>query len=1039
MKHNGGFERSPTPLEGFFKRVVERPGDPAVIGGGRQISYAELAMRALDFAAAVRAVGETSPGEPEPQVVGIAMAPSADCIAAVLGVMQAGYAYLPLDPESLPGPRRKAILEDSRPGAILADMNHAGALQREGRVIVAETLARNHGLGSLAQLRDPLGADDLAYIIYTSGSTGVPKGVAMRYGALWNLVSWQLGHERLGAAARTLCLTPLSFDVSFQEIMGCLASGGALVVVEPSLRKDPIGLARRIHELEVERVYLPYVGLQNLAEAACSTSLRLKSLKDVVTAGEQLHCSPEIVELFQGTGGAALHNHYGPAETHVVTAHTLVGDPGLWPRLPPIGMPVANVEVLILNEAGALAPLGEIGEIYLGGACLARGYLNRSRETSERFLPHPFDSRSSRRVYRTGDLGRKREDGLLEWIGRNDHQIKIRGHRVELGDVEAALVRHPEVRQAVVMPREVHGRRDLVAYLRLLAEESRVGEARGESLQGWRAVWNRTYGVEDLAADPAFDLSGWNSSYSGKPIPIEDMREWVDQTVGRILTHAPRRILEIGCGTGLLLFRLAPACEQYVGLDFSEEAVARLNRHIPVQPELREKVTVLCREAHDLGGFADGSFDLVVMNSVLQHFPGPDYLLDVLRQCVRIVSAPGAVFVGDVFPLSFREAFFASLEQGRADGGARPHGLRERVNQRLKLDRELLVDPEFFSQLQELVPGVGWAEIQLKRGSRRNELIDFRYDVTLHVGAAAGNLPEHGVSWGDLEVQGRTPAGLLEVVARGVCVHGVPNPRTSMACSLLPHARQEVSVAGGASGSSPQDPWSLDPEAMFSEARKRGLDVELSPSGDMRTYRIRARPGLRALDVRQGPAPGKEAWDRLFLRTSDPSRDRVAKEVIPRVRQHVTEQLPDYMRPSAYVVMAAFPTTTSGKIDRRSLPDPGQSRPDLASPYVAPRSSTEEQLEAVWRQVLRLDSVGVEDSFFDLGGSSGLVLELVVLLGRELGREVSVLSIFEYPTIRALAGHLDGVTANSVDSAKDRGEMTRRAYGRRPRRKGGTP
>jgi non-ribosomal peptide synthetase component F len=217
----------------------------------------------------------------------------------------------------------------------------------------------------------------------------------------------------------------------------------------------------------IERLFVPPLMLQSLAEYCTPSSAGLSSLKDVITAGEQLRISPRIIGFFKDhLPGCRLHNHYGPTETHVVTSLTLTGDPQQWPMLPTIGQPIANAQIYILDERLQPAPLGIAGEIYIGGANVARGYLRRSELTAERFVRDPFSSDSQARLYRTGDLGYWRPDGTIEYLGRNDDQVKIRGFRIELGEIETCLVSCEQVKEAAVIVREdVPGERRLVAYV----------------------------------------------------------------------------------------------------------------------------------------------------------------------------------------------------------------------------------------------------------------------------------------------------------------------------------------------------------------------------------------------------------------------------------------------------------------------------------------------------------------------------------------------------------------------------------------------
>jgi amino acid adenylation domain-containing protein/non-ribosomal peptide synthase protein (TIGR01720 family) len=308
-------------------------------------------------------------------------------------------------------------------------------------------------------------ATDLAYVMYTSGSTGKPKGVAMSHGSLCNLLRWQLDSWTFPGAARTLQFASASFDVSFQEIFSTWCSGGTLMLPPDEVRRDPEGWLHFLKGNEVERLFLPFVALQQLAEAADAEGPIPTNLREVITAGEQLQISPSIARLFEKLEGCTLHNQYGPTESHVVTAFTLTGSPSHWPALPPIGRPIANTQIYLLDSDLQVVPTGVPGELYIGGAGLARGYMNRPELTAERFIPNPFSNVPGARLYRTGDLARYLPEGNIEFLGRRDDQVKIRGFRIELGEVEVELGQHPALQEVVVVAREdAPGERRLVAY-----------------------------------------------------------------------------------------------------------------------------------------------------------------------------------------------------------------------------------------------------------------------------------------------------------------------------------------------------------------------------------------------------------------------------------------------------------------------------------------------------------------------------------------------------------------------------------------------
>ncbi|WP_333288377.1 amino acid adenylation domain-containing protein [Microcoleus sp. MON1_C5] len=462
----------------FEDRVEQNPDAVAVIFEGQQLTYQELNQRANQLAHHLRSLGVVRDA-----VVGICVERSLEMAIGLLGILKAGAAYLPLDP-AYPQERIAYMLENAGVPVVLTQASLLPPLLEYG----IPAICLDRGWKSIAQRSqdNPTTAvlpDHLAYVIYTSGSTGKPKGVAMSHRPLVNLIDWQLQNFAF-PATKTLQFAPISFDVSFQECFSSWCSGGTLVLISDITRKDAVALLQLLQNEAIERLFLPFIALQHLAEVAEERGIVPNSLREIITAGEQLQISRAIVNWFSQLKDGTLHNQYGPSESHVVTAFTLTGSPENWPKLPSIGRPIANAQIHILDSQLQPVPIGIPGELYIGGVSLANGYINRPDLTSQRFIENPFlnsdeflvfsselkeNSRlktQNSKLYKTSDLARYLPDGNIEYMGRIDDQVKIRGFRIELGEIETALVQHPNVAEAVVIVREdIPGDKRLVAYV----------------------------------------------------------------------------------------------------------------------------------------------------------------------------------------------------------------------------------------------------------------------------------------------------------------------------------------------------------------------------------------------------------------------------------------------------------------------------------------------------------------------------------------------------------------------------------------------
>ncbi len=396
------------------------------------------------------------------EIIGIPTTRCIEQIIFILAVLKAGKAYLPID-FGYPKKRLESIINNSKLSyclSINSDQNNATLLglkliSTDGIMTSIEIHSKKNNSQNLP-----------TYILYTSGSTGEPKGVSMGEIAMLNLITWQNENSICKNGTRTLQFAPITFDVSFQEIMATLSTGGTLVMIDETLRLDMVALLNYIKNQQINRLFLPFVALQALAEAAASTNTFPTSLKEVMTAGEQLKITPQIITFFNSLTDCVLYNQYGPTECHVVTELKLEGNPTAWPTLPTIGKPISNTSILILDKNNKLVPDGTIGDLYIAGICLANGYLNNITLTEEKFINWTSPDGENRRIYHTGDIAKYLPNGNIEFLGRQDDQVKISGHRIELVEIELAINSLSGIQQTVVIAsNHLAGQTQLVAYI----------------------------------------------------------------------------------------------------------------------------------------------------------------------------------------------------------------------------------------------------------------------------------------------------------------------------------------------------------------------------------------------------------------------------------------------------------------------------------------------------------------------------------------------------------------------------------------------
>jgi amino acid adenylation domain-containing protein len=991
----------------FARQVARMPDAIALVFEDQQLSYAALDRRANQLAHYLRSLGVG----PE-TLVGLCFERSFELMIALLAIFKAGGAYVPLDP-SYPTERLAFMLKDAQVELVLTHSRWRAVLPsvQAGRLLCVDEvkpLLHQENTPPQNPLLHPL---QLAYVIYTSGSTGQPKAAMNSHLGLLNRLLWMQQTYALGPGDVVLQKTPISFDVSVWELLWSLIVGAGMVLARPGGHRDPDYLHQLIEQQQVSVVHF----VPSMLQAFLMSQRRLSSphLRHLICSGEAL--SLELQQQAVRQLPAQVHNLYGPTEAAIdVTA---------WPcreeqdqRSVPIGRPIANIQIHLLDERLQPVPVGVRGELYIGGVGVGRGYLGRAELTAERFVPDPFSQRPGTRLYRTGDLASYREDGAIEYLGRIDHQVKLRGFRIELGEIETALLEHPAVQESVVDFRTSQaGDQRLLAYivpdLNYQPVETLANELANEYIAQWQMLYEQTYRTASTLPDPTFNLVGWNSSYTGQPLAPTEMSEQIDQTVERILALHPTSVLEIGCGTGLLLFRIAPFCSSYRGSDFSSEALHYVEQFLP---DLQlSQVTLDQRLAHDFSGMAEKSFDVIILNSLIQYFPDIDYFFQTLTGTLRMLKPGGSIFIGDIRSYPLFKAYAASVEFFQAASSCTKEELRQRVRLRTSGEEELLIDPQFFMDLHEHLPQIAHLQIQLRRGHAHNELTRFRYDVILTMGMAQEEQRNLEVVYWHQQTHTIHSLGRLlqETDADVVQLKHVPNTRLMTEARVLSWLNSEngpTTVAALKDTLRESDEIGIDPEELWSLGDRLGYITSVSWSETGRVADcdvLFERTPATVLASQRGVViesnqPFLRSWKSY---ANNPLQGKVTRKIIPQLREYLTERLPEYMVPAAFISVEQLPLTPNGKVDRRALPDPDATRSATNEAFVPPRNPIEELLASIWCDLLDLKRVGIHENFFALGGHSLLAIQLMFRVNQNFQVDLLLQSVFEHPTLAEFA------------------------------------
>ncbi|MBC8945043.1 non-ribosomal peptide synthetase [Xenorhabdus indica] len=992
----------------FEDQVLQHSEKNALIFGDDSLNCQSLNYQSLNQQANQLAHYLLEQGIKPDTLIALCIPRSLQAVVALLGILKAGGAYLPLDP-SYPKARLQYMLDHSEVGFILTETHLVEKLPiSQQKVICLDTAVIQSQLqymptSNITERPFPLTENHLAYVIYTSGSTGKPKGVMLEHKGWVNLAFSQAGLFGVDSYSRGLQFASWSFDAMILEMSMTLAYGATLYLISETQQRSPELLDEIVEKHQITHAVLPPALLPHL------NFNKWHSVSTLLLAGETV--PPQIA--VRWSQNRKLFNVYGPTECTSIVTTALLTDEKIT-----IGKPLPNVVMRILDPEGNLAPMGVVGELYIGGVQLARGYRNSPEITARHFIRDPFSSHATdsreNRLYRTGDLVRWTPDGQLEFIGRVDSQVKIRSHRIELGEIETVLSGHEALSSAVVIAYGQDEDKKLIAYVCPSPEwlGEKATEFNAGSVENWTEIFDEQYrqpitnntrqdSIRDSVESDS-DFSGWMNSYTKQPITLEQMEEWLAGIMHRINALHPHRLLEIGCGSGLLLYRYAEQCESVVATDISAEV---LNRHQHILQQRGWSHVQLRRgDALNLGTLHVGEFDTVVINSVVQYFPNVQYLEKVLEQLMPAVTAGGKILLGDIRNLDLLTAHATAIEQSHLNGQRIQVGvLANRIQRRLQQEPEFLLSPTYFAQLPTRYPEIGRVDILVKRGIGDNEMLRYRYDVILHKrDENTESCHEIPLSWHNFD----SFESLRNLLQKGTedtfGVSGISNAKVKDDLALaegLRHwsANQMVTPPENAGSFSPQALKQVQEfESLLQYAEQCGYQCGVTWS--------QQQPDLLDVIFSRAvlpPVQARTSYNQNHL-ANYPQISAISGELSELLESALKQQLPEYMVPGLYIPLERMPLTLNNKVDKKALPIPNED--DLRRQnYVAPRNEIEIKLSQLWKSLLNVSQVGIYDNFFTLGGHSLQATRLISSIRNDLKVEVPLRNVFEHPTLEQLS------------------------------------
>ncbi|KAF7337661.1 Non-ribosomal peptide synthetase [Mycena sanguinolenta] len=1018
-------------VHGFRSTVAAYSSSLAVDDGSISLTYEELDQRSDRLASwlAMKGVQKGS-------VVGVSMPRSSLLVVAYLSCLKAGLVYMPLD-KSLPPARMRAMAQMANCQLFLTS---GDCLLKNEIECVNLNDQSNIFLATPIVPLPEIDEDAISCVIFTSGSTGVPKGCVVKQKGMINLCSPNT--TQWPGRARNALSSSIAFDPSGFQIFTSLLTGAPLCCLPDEGVFNPRQFVQALLDFDVQRCYITPSMLSSLMVAGDNDWLEQSSLEVIFLGGEKLD-PLKIMDVLRRKPTIRIFSSYGPAEASVRSAsYEQVSDLRASPlplRQIPLGRPLRNTQIYVVDHNLHPVPAGMVGQIILSGPHLNPGYVNQPEQTAKVYKILPSSSvLGARRIYLTGDLGYWTSEGQLQFVGRADKQVKVRGQRLETSEVERALESHPYVKASSVVVVKDEERELLVGYIVL----SGVLTNPNDLVEMWTERYNEDERCEDwLGAPEQHDSVRWRSMLNGSFIPPEQMDEWLDDAIQQIDARPSDRVLEIGVGTGQIALKLVDRVAQFTGVDLSRPAIDYLQSQVD-QRGFGDKTALHVATAHEFSRpLSDCDFSLVIINSVAQYFPSGDYLADVIKQASQTMKSGGRIFLGDIRSYGLIEYHNTQRALGSLPSHASVTDVRKMLEGFSTTQTELLLNPSFFFNLQHRLPGITHVKILPKVMSARNELSRYRYNVVLHV-AEQPTLVKPS-TWVDFSAVD-TPVQELRSVLRDsdesaigltkirvLDLERIYSLRTQIdasdaeetAASL--HSHLALSLGELSS-----------PHALRLAAAQEGwaafFDYSLQGFGSDCNY-------LQAIFVRTSSLPTTErsiagGFDVPAIlpgpkcnTIAGPAADLV--QVKERIVAHVRETLPPYMVPHI-VTLDAFPLTVGGKMDSRLLAsaqffDAHDEEKSSERTIESPVTETERQVLEIFSRVLKrpADKIDTRESLFNLGGHSLMATMVVAIIRRELGVEVSMATFFLRPCVRDVAANIDSlrssISSGSISSEID--------------------
>lgn len=963
-------------IDSFLHAATHFSNKPAVIFREKIITYEELHQRSNDIAQHLLINGIT----PE-EIIPLILERDSDTIISIIGILKAGCAFLPISPIT-PCSRIRFILDDTKANLVISNIDLSNIVNPKIKVIRPSEIKSSNN--SITTITTP---NHLAYVMYTSGSTGNPKGVLIEHGSMMNLFSSLISEFNLTPKETVLALTDYTFDISLIELLLPLLLGATIVLTEQGTVADGVKIKQYLDKYTITLMQATPLTWEILLKQGWKN----EGVMRLLVGGEKFRTRLALSLDYKKKN---VWNMYGPTETSMWSMIYSLGEI-ITTESVPLGKPLKNTLIQILDDSLKPVELGMQGELYIGGNGLARGYLNNYDLTKKQFIDHP---QTKTRLYKTGDLVMAYDAQTLCYIGRTDDQLKFGGIRIEAGEIESVIEQEPFVKKALVKVHKTEGYyKSLAAYVEVDEEQlfSRGIQTVSSDVSVFlKNIYDETYLHAEHYENGVINNCGWQSSFTGELISIEELDESY-QFIRNIIKESDLTdVLEVGCGTGSLLLEYIDKAKECTIVEISSKALEYVKSRLTSEQQQKiifKNESVLTIHNHQ-------KFSCVIINSVIQYLPSVHALITALNQLISATQPNGTIIIGDVRSLELMDVYL--LEKIRTNS-VTPEDLEFNLSSFYykSRDTEIVLSPDFFHALRKDIKEITQVDICVKHGIYKNELNYFRYDVVLHI-----NKPVVYVSPLSIQYSPSLNNQIMQELTKSnpsmpLIISNIPNVFLHDLLKTIdkdiPH---HVPLRGSKQEIYFNDETRNQIESLINFKQEEYehfiLYDEHNPLGalKMHLYPESQHQMTRCLETYEYKSY------RSYCR--EPFNPWLQKFCFDHIKLKVSQHVVSWVNPSVYIWIEKWPLSINGKLDKKKLQLPAYTENNPSD------SSTIDKLQTMWRNITG-DNALVDKEFWVHGISSLCMYFFLATINEIFLVNINYHEFRDYNTLSKLACYID--------------------------------